>query len=268
MKVGIIGTGLIGGSMARALYEHGVELYLDETDPDTVSEIERERIGYVASYPEWVGHVDSVMVAVPLTEAVSIIHGVVPLLSPEAWLVEGSSVKGPILDALRWAAERVNVASLHFMAGREVGGWVNASPTLFHGAPAAAVDTGSGFPPKDWLEWWQIRLGTAPFSYWTPAQHDAAMAWMSQLPYLASRAVRLVVEAHAPEAQVLAGPGFNDTVRVGRAAWKSVTPMFEAHPQELGRALLALESQIRRWRECLNLPDAGSLGDCEGREEL
>lgn len=266
MKVGIVGVGLIGGSLALKMALGGVELFLDDSDPHTVDELKRQNLGAVEPWMNWCGQVDMLVMAVPWERQMGLIQKIAERIPDATWLVEVGSIKSNLARDLTWAEQHARVASLHFMAGREVGGFGHASPTLFIGAPAAVVDIGLGYPPADWLQWWNAILGVAAFSYWTWTSHDEAMAWISQMPYLASHAVKVVVENHKPEALAISGPGFRDTTRVGQAEWDKLLPLLADNPDELNRALLALEDQIESWRQSLVLSErpANGGGGCDG----
>ncbi len=260
MKVGIVGVGLIGGSLALKMALGGVELFLDDSDPNTVEELKRQNIGTVEPWMNWCGQVDALVMAVPWERQLELMQKIAEKIRDETWLVEVGSIKSNLARNLTWAGPHARVASLHFMAGREVGGFGHASPTLFTGAPAAVVDIGWGYPPDDWLQWWNLILGVAPFTYWTAASHDEAMAWISQMPYLASRAVKVIVENQKPESLALSGPGFRDTTRVGQTHWEGMSPLLTDSSVELNRALLALEAQIEAWRQSLVLSQGQAKG--------
>ncbi len=252
MNVGIVGVGLIGGSITLALREQGHLLWLDDSRPETARALKKPRLGTVKPWQGWCSRMDLVVLAVPFPDMEGIIRKVAPRMRAGAALVELSSIKAPLVPALLEAGQRLKVASLHFMAGREVSGFANASSTLFRDCSAAAVDVGLGYPGSEVLEWWQQQLGTKPFSLWTCPQHDAAMAWISQLPYIISHTLSEVVGSEVPDWLTLAGPGFKDTARVGATAWEAVAPMINHNTAEISRGLLAFEEQLRTWREYLD----------------
>lgn len=268
MKVGIVGVGLIGGSLARALAESGVRLWLDDHDPAVIEAARRAGLGTVAPVDEWAGSIDMVVFSVPLSVMARTLEDVVPKLRPDAWVVDVSSVKRPIQGALLRAGQRVQVLSMHLMAGREISGFSGSTAALFRESPAAVVDVGLPLPPSHLVSWWQKHLATKPFTLWTMDEHDSAVAWISQLSYLLSWTLRTVVEREAPEALSLAGPGYRDTARVGHTEVQAIAPMLFSNAAELKRALLACESELRQWRASLDRPMEGD-GDCHtdrGRE--
>lgn len=260
MKVGIIGVGLIGGSIARALARHAIPLWMDDADAPTRRAIEALGLGTIGPWTDWIREVDAVAIAVPLPRVPEVVSQVVPMMRQDAALVELSSLKVPLLPSLLDAARRVRVLSLHLMAGREVSGFGSASPDLFHAAPAIAVDLNVPLDASA-LNWWRESLGTADFVVWDAVRHDAAMAWISQLPYLVSRALTVVTEREASGALAAAGPGFRDTARVGRSDLSAVLPMLRTNHAEVSRALLAFESTLRGWRERLNRPGEEDWND-------
>lgn len=247
-RVGIVGMGLIGGSMARALAAHGVDLSLDDVHDTTRHEVDQARLGTVAPWRQWIGHVDGVVLAVPTAQVPGLIRTLVPQMRRGATLVDVSSVKAPVAEALAWASRSVCVLALHIMAGREVNGFSASDSQLFQNRPLAVVDIGAGFPDLPSVVWWQERLETLPATFWNLNDHDRTIAWVSQLPYLASRAVRTVVEQQLGPRPLLAGPGYQDTTRVGSSPWEPLWPMLTANQRDLGQALSALEGLLAEWR--------------------
>lgn len=249
MKVGIVGVGLIGGSVARALAAAGIPLWLADADSGTEAALRTAELGVVAPWSEWVADVDQVVVAVPMAKVGPLLAEMVPKMRPGTQLVDLSSLKSPLAGVLRAAAERVEVLALHAMAGREVSGFHASDRCLFQGSPLAVVDIGAGFPADHAVHWWEQCLGTETARYWSASQHDAHMAWVSQLPYLASRAVRVVVEQHFNGEPELIGPGYRDTTRVGTSPLSFIEPLLWANRAAVEPALAALAAEIDRWRE-------------------
>lgn len=252
MKVGIIGVGLIGGSIAASLQVPEVELFLDDANPDVREALSRRHFGEVSSWRDWIGQVEKLVVSVPSHGMPGLIDEVASLMADNAVLMEISSLKRPIAPALTRASKKVTVLSLHLMAGKEVSGLPASQADLFEDCNVALVDVGAGIPDFAEIRWWQERLKFGAFSVWTVDEHDKAVAWVSQLPYLVSRAVRETVESHNPGAVGLAGPGYRDTCRVGHSAWEPLAPLFRQNAGALDEALSAMEAEIHRWRALLH----------------
>lgn len=251
MKVGIVGVGLIGGSIAYALSQHGVALYLDDANPETARELQHRQLGQVAPYPQWASLVDQVVLALPMSEVPPIIDDLVPRMAEHSQLVDFSSLKLPLSKSLVQAGRRVTVVALHLMAGREVNGLDAARADLFSGWPLAVVDVGLGYPPAGVVDWWQSILHTDEPSYWSAAQHDAAIAWVSHLPYVVSRALRQAIEDHQGEAWRLRGPGYRDTTRVGMSPWEPLAGQLQENHQELEEGLDRVIGYLKQYRESL-----------------
>ncbi|MCY0877889.1 MAG: prephenate dehydrogenase/arogenate dehydrogenase family protein [Firmicutes bacterium] len=261
MRVGVVGVGLIGGSVAQALAQAGDALWLDDTSPSTQMALRQSRLGEVAPWEAWADQVDAVVVGVPLPVETDLVRKLVPRMRPQAQLLDLSSVKRPVQAVLQWASERVSVVSLHLMAGRETRGFHAASAELFRGCAGAVVDVGAGFPPEALLEWWQARLKTGPLSRWSVSDHDAAVAWVSHLPFLASYALRRLVEREQPGALALAGPGFRDTTRVGRSDVALMQPMLAANRAILRDALALFQEELLRASDALLRDEDSLLGE-------
>ncbi|NMP22424.1 prephenate dehydrogenase/arogenate dehydrogenase family protein [Sulfobacillus harzensis] len=257
MKVGIVGAGLIGGSMARRLADCRVPLWLDDGDPATRQALEALHLGEVRPWQDWIADVDAVVLAVPTGVVGRVVNALLPVIKDNTWLVDVSSVKRPVAEVLRTAGQRVPVMALHIMAGRETSGFSASDANLFQGRPMAVVDIGLGFPAPEAVAWWQERLGTEPASYWSLEQHDEHIAWVSQLPYLVSRALRTVVETHVGGMPALAGPGYRDTTRVGASSLKNLEDLLWANRVELMTALNVMASEIEGWRAILSRGERG-----------
>ncbi|MCL5116900.1 MAG: prephenate dehydrogenase/arogenate dehydrogenase family protein [Firmicutes bacterium] len=254
MKVGIIGVGLIGGSLARALRQRGVELFLDDADASTRDQLRAMSLGTVEAWPQWIHKMDAVVLSIPILEVPAIIHQIVPKMASTAWLVDVSSMKRPVQEALLWAGERVQVMPVHLMAGRELAGLGASDADLFKGCVFAVIDVGMGVPDLETVGWWRDQLDTLPVGFWTIDEHDAAIAWVSQLPFIVSRALRMVIDREFPEARRLAGPGFRDTTRVGLSSLEALWPFIEANRAELAQAVEAIEEELSHWRAVLRNP--------------
>ncbi len=244
-----MGVGLIGGSVAQALAEADVPLWLSDADPATEAALRVAGLGVVAPWSNWVGDVDQVVIAAPLIKVPALLAAIVPEMRPGAQLIDLSSLKLPLAGALRSASDRVEVLALHMMAGREVSGFHAADPHLFRGRPLAVVDIGAGFPAAEAVTFWERNLGTEPARYWSASDHDAQMAWVSQLPYLASRALRMAVEQHFNGEPELIGPGYRDTIRVGTSPLAPIEPLLWANRSAVEPALAALAAELDRWRK-------------------
>ncbi len=215
MKVGVIGLGLIGGSIAKAWRKQGYTVFGYDTDVRSLGlAIEDGVVEDVRDWTHWLDLVDEVVVATPLAT----VPGWITALSARprrrpGIMVEVGSVKGPLMASLYALKAPWSFLSLHPMAGKESRGYASSQAELFGGYACAVID--AHVPTdEDVMQRWMQVLGTRPVVV-TADTHDTMVAQVSHLPYLIAAALLYSVgDPSAPSLQ-LAGSGFRDTTRVG-----------------------------------------------------
>jgi arogenate dehydrogenase (NADP+) len=219
MNIGIVGLGLIGGSIGLDLRSRGFDVFGVSSRQQTCDRAQARGVVNEASiHLSLMAAADVVFICTPLGSIEPIVRDLVPYLSPHTIVTDVGSVKTPIVQAVSslWP----NFVGGHPMAGTAESGIEAAVPDLFVGrpyvltpqaqTPAAAVDR---------VEEIARLLGASVYRC-SPLDHDRAVAWISHLPLVASATL---VAATAQEgdrhivnlAQNLASSGFRDTSRVG-----------------------------------------------------
>jgi prephenate dehydrogenase len=261
----IIGTGLIGASVGRALTAAGVEVFLSDADRSHAVVAASRGAGVVAKPRPSV--VRLVVVAVPPSATAEI---VVEALGryPEAAVVDVASVKASVEAAVLTACSGEDTARYvgsHPMAGSQHAGPLTAVAELF-------VDRTWVLTPRaDCLEWALERARAlvaacgARLVELPAARHDRAVAEVSHLPQLMSSltAARL---ADAPvEDLALAGQGVRDVTRIAAsdpALWQQIV---DGNRAEVLGQLRAVYSDLGNLIDALSGPDAVSSLVARGR---
>lgn len=229
--VGIVGLGLIGGSLGLDLLARGAEVRA-LVHRQATAERARERglVSQVSTDPSLLRDCGLVLLALPLDRLLDPEPSLLAALPPDAVITDVGSVKGPVLAA--WQAllgpqgSRRFVGS-HPMAGTASSGVEAGEPDLFRGRPWV-VTPSAGTDPEA-IE--AVRqLAEALGSLWIrcdASDHDRAVALISHLPVLVSAALLLGADRGAAAAsagqpsdlhdlvRALASSGFADTSRVG-----------------------------------------------------
>lgn len=208
----IVGTGLLGTSLALAARRDGLEVILRDLDPEHV----RLAISLGAGRPATAAdRPEMVVVAVPpdlLGEV--IVDALERTAGTDAVVTDVGSVKARPLAVVGDHPERRRYVGSHPMAGTERSGPLAGSESLFEGRPwAITPHADSKDAHVELVEDLVRRSGAVPI-WLTPAEHDRAVARTSHVPHLMAALVagRLAV---APENHLsLAGPGVRDVTRV------------------------------------------------------
>lgn len=208
----VVGTGLLGTSLALACRRAGVDVLLD----DVSSEHLRTASGLGAGRPVLEGDRPRLVVVATPPQHLAVSIRAALDTHPEAVVTDVGSVKEAPLAALRAGGEDdlERYVGGHPMAGSERSGPLAASAALFDGRPWAVTPHERSDPAAaDAVEALARLCGAVPTRL-SPADHDRAVARTSHLPHLAAVLVagRL---ADAPAAHLaLSGQGVRDVTRV------------------------------------------------------
>ncbi len=261
-RVGVLGLGLMGGSLSRAL--------LGLTSPPTVvgwSPVARERedaraagaVSEVTTDPEGaVEGADLVVLATPLAAACRLADSLAGSLSTRALLTDLASLKRPILDAVRAAGLASRWVGAHPMCGGEASGFGASRADLYVGARVWLVVDGAGEHEARRLEAFWRTLGAAPRLADVDA-HDRLMVLASHLPQLTANALARLL-ADADVAPSMLGPGGRDMTRLAASSPTVWRDLLAHAPSSLPESLRTLAQRVR------DLADLVEGGDADGLE--
>jgi arogenate dehydrogenase (NADP+) len=241
MKIGIVGLGLIGGSLAIDLHALGHTVLGTSRQLKICQQAIAQGIVTDAS-PELslLTAADVVFLCTPLGSIEAIFNQLAPCLSPDTIVTDVGSVKQPIVAAIapRW----VNFVGGHPMAGTAESGLDAAQSQLFAGNPYVLTPIATTPPQALSTVSELVRSLQGQLYQCPPADHDRAVAWISHLPVMLSASLltacitepdRAVIEL----AKKLASSGFRDTSRVGGGNPELGLMMAQYNQPELLRCL-------------------------------
>ena len=256
--VAIVGLGLIGGSLARALAALDRPPRVVATS-QTPSSLElAERAGAIAAGSTDPAAVlagaDLVVYATPLDVTLRLLADHRGGWPAGAVVTDVVSLKGPVEDAMGALGESARYTGSHPMAGGEGSGFGHSAADLFAGATVWLTGKGAGAAAVEAL--W-LTVGARP--RWTTAlEHDRLMSWCSHLPQLASNALARVLEesGHAPSDL---GTGGADMVRLAGSSPEMWLPLLAR--SEAGVALRDLARAARELADALDRRDLEAIED-------
>ena len=217
--VGIVGLGLIGGSIGLDLRAQGIKVQgLVHRSSTAERAMERGLVSAVSTDPACLACCDLVILALPIPALLKPNSELLEALPAEAVVTDVGSVKQPVLQ--EWKGRHPRFVASHPMAGTAQAGVEAGQRDLFQGRPwIATPDVKTDAAALAVVEDLARRLGSRWFTAGA-AQHDQAVALISHMPVLVSAALlRAAGDERDPEirtlAQALASSGFADTSRVG-----------------------------------------------------
>jgi prephenate dehydrogenase len=231
--LGIIGVGLIGGSVGLAAGYSGWEVVGVDT-PEVLDNATQSGAIHRASTLKEVREADPVVLAAPISKVTDLLGDLTPT---NALITDVASAKSAIVR--RAESLKLRFVGGHPMAGSQLSGVANASSNLFEGARYFLTPT-SRTDPEDYREvaGFVRELGAVPTAV-DPEKHDLLMAALSHLPHLMAAALLKVASDISPEALSFAGPSFRDLTRVGASNPELWSDILAENAPALGEALAA-----------------------------
>ena len=243
MRVGLVGLGLVGGSLALALRAtHDVVAY--DSDAGVRSSARSAGLAVVDALAAVIP-ADVVVVATPFSAIVPTLRDLAPRAGATV-LLDVGSLKRPIAAYAETAPAEARIVGGHPMAGTTGAGFASADPTLFRGRPFLLVSTArSNQQSMDVASALARAVGAEP-TVCSAEAHDRAIATLSGVPL----AVALALSRSGEDVARLAGPGFRDATRLA------------ATPRDLADVLLRgnrdeMKAALRRFRDALDEVERG-----------
>jgi len=225
-QVGLIGVGLIGGSLALAMKRAFAGIHIKGLDP-----ISGDRAVSAGIIDEQVSTHDAfcgcewVVVATPMATIADQLRALDAQALGSCVVSEVSSLKGPVCEGLAGHHWRHPIVWCHPMAGKEVGGLAHADGRLLHNRPMLLMgnDQDAVARVTDWVTQLPMTPVVLPL-----AAHDQMVGVASHWPYLmAVLTVQVAQKMGIPGLDAVVSSGFFDTTRVA------------ASPTEWGKTVLS-----------------------------
>jgi prephenate dehydrogenase len=274
-KVGIVGLGLIGGSIAlaaRQLWPSALVIGVDNKDVlETAMRL--HAIDVAADDLIVLAEADLVILAAPIRQNVAILRELEDSVRTSAIVTDVGSTKREIAAAARQLPDRLTFVGGHPLAGAARGGLDHARPDLFQGRPWILTADGVDAPGSEVKEVNEVNaakpiarvsafveaLGAIPRTMSADA-HDRLVASLSHLPQLTSSALMQVVGHRVgSDGLTLAGRGLADTTRLASSPadiWKDIAATNADHIGAALDALIAVLKDLRR-----DLPSGDRLAE-------
>ena len=266
MIVAIIGIGLIGGSMALALRELGVAskvIGVEASEEHRKKAVELRLVDETAELEEAVAAADLVIVAIPVHSTEELLPRLLDLVDNQV-VMDVSSTKETILNAVAAHPKRGRFVSTHPMWGTEYSGPEAAVRNAFHGK--VTVITGkeqSAGSAVEMVEDLYRKLGMT-ILYMDAASHDIHAAYVSHISHITSFALaNTVLEKENEEDTIfaMASAGFESTVRLAKSNPAMWVQIFMQNRENILDVLNEHISQLRKFKSCLEKENESYLAE-------
>lgn len=269
MIVGVIGLGLIGGSMAIDLKRRGFAgtVLGVETDPvNAAAALKMELVDEVAPFEDCVRRSDVTVVAIPVGSAVRMLPRILDIFKEEGngkkIVIDTCSTKGNVVRAVRYHPMHKRFVATHPMAGTEYSGPWAAMPNLFDGRACIFADTEESDPQAVKVaEELYDTLNMRPI-FMNADSHDVHTAYVSHISHVTSFALALtVLEKEKDEKHIfdLASGGFSSTVRLAKSSAEMWTPILEQNRDNVLHVIDTYLEKMRLFRDAIADYDDGRI---------
>ena len=272
-QVAVLGTGLIGTSVAMAASRAGCRVTGWDLDPDTVARAaDLSGLDPRPRLEDAVADADIVVVATPLGVLASTVTTALTA-APGAIVTDAGSVKEHIVADVLATVGVDHLAAARYVPGHPMGGSERSGPEH---ASASVLDgivwvvtphAGTDPARADTLESWIERLGARPVRM-TPERHDRLVAMVSHLPQVASTSLMGLAateQADEPEILLLAAGGFRDLTRLAASQPSLWSEILVANRDQVASAIELFAARLLSLRDAIAGGDASTVEDVFGR---
>lgn len=260
MNVGILGLGLIGGSLARAYAKSGHNVYACEIDEDILSFA--QLAGVVCGHLDQstIRFCDLILLSVYSDASASWLEKNGSSVSPNTLVIDCCGIKTDICRRCFSVAEEYGFTFVggHPMAGSHFSGFKYSRSNLFQGAPMVIVPPRYDDPEllqrvKDALS----PCGFKSFSVTTAEEHDKMIAFTSQMPHIISNA--FIKSPTALQHRGFSAGSYKDLTRVAWLNPEMWSELFLSNKDHVLYELDYLMQSLQAYRDALEADDRDAL---------
>jgi prephenate dehydrogenase len=258
-RIAVIGLGLMGGSVARALHARGVYVLGYDRDGTQLDAAMREGVVRepLDARFEGLASADVVVLALPVDATVAMLPCIAPHVTQARLVMDVASTKQSIVAAAEAAGLGPRYVGAHPLTGSHRSGWGASRGSLFEDARVFLCPTPSTAGTTMALAeslWRELRAGVEVLD---AAEHDGQMAWRSHLPHRLSSALADTLRDAGVRRSAL-GPGGRDMTRLAGGSPTMWGPIVDDNAASIIEALDACAAQLHVFRDALAEKDSAA----------
>ena len=264
MKVGIIGLGLIGSSLALKISEayNDITIYGEDISESNLKyTIENKIIGNKLEEKDY-SKLDILFVAIPVDQVLKVLSPILDKVGENTLVVDLGSTKKPICDLVNSNQNRRKFLAAHPIAGTEFSGPMSADSSLFDNKTIILCETEKTENrllniAKDLF----LSIGMS-IKEMTADEHDKHIAYVSHLSHITSFMLgKTVMDKEKDEETIydMAGSGFESTVRLGKSSPSMWTPIFNQNKKNIIDALDEYLKNIKNFKHLIETDNLSEM---------
>ena len=263
-RLAIIGLGLIGASLAKAIKHIVPATEIAAFDyPDILEQAVSDKTIDVTlqSYNDALEY-DLIFLALPIERSIEAFKELSPLLKSNQTISDLCSVKGIFADEWKTLKSKGSYIGAHPMAGKEKGGYKNSDSLLFENSTFIISEESKKYAAlAEYAE--LIKSIGARITFLDPYLHDEIVAKVSHLPQLLS--VILVNQAAIKKNGIqfidFAAGGFRDMTRIASSDFNIWESILEYNKGEILKSLDSFQEDLNKIKSLVANEKSELLGD-------
>ena len=257
MKIGIIGVGLIGGSLALSAREHipDVQIYgSNRSETNLQKSLDLGLIDYRLD-DSMIKQMDIILLAIPVDGAMDRLVDLLDEVNDNALIMDFGSTKTAICQQVALHSKRGQFLATHPIAGTEYSGPESALSDLFKDKTQILCEIHKTRP--DLLEWaqdWFKKIGMK-IREMDPVEHDQHITYVSHLSHITSYMLgKTVMEKEKDQSAIfdMAGSGFSSTVRLAKSSPNMWVPIFKQNKENISKTLSQYINNLNQFKQLLD----------------
>ncbi len=266
MKVGIVGLGLIGGSIALKLKDlfDNLTIYGYDIDHESISYTIKNKIIDAKYDEDLLNELDYIFLAIPVESIKKQLQNYLDKISEKTLIIDLGSTKFQISNSVKDHKKRKNYLAAHPIAGTEFSGPGSASKDLFKNKVMILCDTKKTdsnllLNAKKIIE----SIGMI-IKIMDSKEHDRQIAYVSHLSHISSFMLGKTVMDKEDDEQAIynmAGSGFESTVRLAKSSPEMWSSIFVENKKNIIESLDEYISNINNFKKLIEKSDKKTLNN-------
>lgn len=263
MNISIIGTGLIGSSIALGIRGfQTIILGVDQNKANLSKALELGIIDKTTSLEDAIIESDLIILAIPVDAAREILPNILDGIKESTVVIDMGSTKVGICEKVRNHPKRAQFVASHPMAGTENSGPEAALNDLFKGKKTIICEKELSSDEALKQARMLYKILDMDILYMSAKDHDKHISYVSHLTHVIAYALSLtVLEIEKDEKTIfeMAGTGFGSTVRIAKSVSEMWVPIFKQNADYLSTSIDEYIKILQKFKESIENNDTNSL---------